>query len=84
MTFSDLNLNKFLLNALEEMGFSIPTPIQEKAFSTIMSSRDVVVRAHGDYRCWIISMETRDVPSRELWNCYQAIAQHLLAEWSSV
>jgi ATP-dependent RNA helicase RhlE len=42
MTFSDLNLNKFLLNALEEMGFTIPTPIQEKAFSTIMSSRDVV------------------------------------------
>jgi ATP-dependent RNA helicase RhlE len=42
MTFSDLNLNIFLLNALDEMGFSIPTPIQEKAFSTIMSSRDVV------------------------------------------
>ncbi|MBT8317370.1 MAG: DEAD/DEAH box helicase [Lutibacter sp.] len=42
MTFSDLNLNRFLLDALDEMGFSIPTPIQEKAFSVIMSSRDVV------------------------------------------
>ena len=42
MTFSDLNLNRFLLDALDEMGFSTPTPIQEKAFSVIMSSRDVV------------------------------------------
>jgi len=42
MTFSDLNLNRFLLNALEEMGFETPTPIQEKAFSVIMSSRDMV------------------------------------------
>ena len=39
MTFSDLNLNRFLLDALEEMGFTTPTPIQEKAFSVIMSSK---------------------------------------------
>jgi len=42
MTFADLNLNRFLLNALDEMGFTTPTPIQEKAFSVIMSSKDVV------------------------------------------
>ena len=42
MTFTDLNLNRFLLNALDEMGFTTPTPIQEKAFSVIMSSKDVV------------------------------------------
>ncbi len=42
MTFSDLNLNRFLLNALDDLGFIIPTPIQEKAFSVIMSSKDVV------------------------------------------
>jgi ATP-dependent RNA helicase RhlE len=42
MTFSDLNLNRFLLNALDDMGFVTPTPIQEKAFSVIMSSKDVV------------------------------------------
>jgi ATP-dependent RNA helicase RhlE len=42
MTFSDLNLNRFLLDALTEMGFETPTPIQEKAFSVIMSSRDMV------------------------------------------
>jgi len=41
-TFSDLNLNRFLLDALDEMGFTTPTPIQEKAFSVIMSSKDVV------------------------------------------
>ncbi|WP_111706291.1 DEAD/DEAH box helicase [Lutibacter citreus] len=42
MTFSDLNLNTPLLKVLDEMGFITPTPIQEKAFSVIMSSRDVV------------------------------------------
>lgn len=42
MTFKDLNLNTPLLNALEDLGFTTPTPIQEQAFSTIMSGRDVV------------------------------------------
>lgn len=42
MTFSDLNLNRFLLDALGEMGYTTPTPIQEKAFSVIMSNKDVV------------------------------------------
>lgn len=42
MTFSDLNLNKFLLNALDEMGFTTPTPIQERAFPAILSGKDMV------------------------------------------
>jgi ATP-dependent RNA helicase RhlE len=42
MNFSDLNLNRFLLDALDEMGFTTPTPIQEKAFSEIMSGKDIV------------------------------------------
>ena len=42
MTFNDLNLNKPLLNALSDLGFTEPTPIQEKGFSVAMSGRDVV------------------------------------------
>lgn len=42
MTFKDLNLNNFLWNALEDLGFSEPTSIQELAFSPVMSGRDVV------------------------------------------
>ncbi|WP_457609967.1 DEAD/DEAH box helicase [Lutibacter sp.] len=42
MNFSDLNLNRFLLDALTEMGFETTTPIQEKAFSEIMSGKDIV------------------------------------------
>ena len=42
MQFSDLKLNKQLLNALEANGYAHPTPIQQKAFSPIMSGRDVV------------------------------------------
>lgn len=42
MTFEDLNINKPLLNALSDMGYFHPTPIQRDAFSVIMSGRDVV------------------------------------------
>lgn len=41
MTFEDLNLNKQLLNALNDLGYTQPTPIQEKVFSVVMSGRDV-------------------------------------------
>lgn len=40
--FSDLNLSKPLIRALEDLNFQQPTPIQEKAFPVIMSGRDVV------------------------------------------
>ncbi len=42
MTFSQLNLNSFLLNALNDLSLTTPTPIQQKAFNVIMSSRDMV------------------------------------------
>lgn len=42
MTFQDLNLNTPLYNALEDLKFHTPTPIQEQAFSSIMSGKDVV------------------------------------------
>ncbi|MEI6411028.1 MAG: DEAD/DEAH box helicase, partial [Bacteroidota bacterium] len=42
MTFEDLKLTTPLLNALSDMGFTTPTPIQQKAFSVILSGRDVV------------------------------------------
>ncbi len=42
MTFEDLNLNKPLWNALEDMAITTPTTIQQKAFPVIMSGKDVV------------------------------------------
>ncbi|WP_460635661.1 DEAD/DEAH box helicase [Larkinella harenae] len=41
MTFEDLNLNKPLLNALQDLGYTAPTPIQQKVFSVVMSGKDV-------------------------------------------
>lgn len=41
MTFSELKINKFLLNALDEQGIDTPSPIQEKVFSIVKSGRDV-------------------------------------------
>jgi ATP-dependent RNA helicase RhlE len=42
MTFSELNLNTPLLNALDDLGYTTPTPIQEKVFAVAMSGVDVV------------------------------------------
>lgn len=42
MTFRDLNLSTQQLNALDDLGFETPTPIQEQAFSPVMSGKDVV------------------------------------------
>lgn len=41
MTFSELNLNTPLLNALNDLDYNNPTPIQEKVFSVMMSGADV-------------------------------------------
>lgn len=41
-TFKDLNLSKSLLSALSDLGYTTPTPIQEKAFPIIMSGKDAV------------------------------------------
>ncbi|WP_018623049.1 DEAD/DEAH box helicase [Spirosoma luteum] len=41
MTFDELNLNKPLLNALNDMGYTTPTHIQQHVFSVVMSGRDV-------------------------------------------
>ena len=42
MTFEELNLNKALWNALSDLEYENPTPIQREAFSVIMSGKDIV------------------------------------------
>ena len=82
MTFSDLNLNRSLLDALNELGFTEPTPIQEKGFSVAMSGKDMVGIAQTGtgktlayllpcLRLWTFSKEKHPqiliiVPTREL------------------
>jgi ATP-dependent RNA helicase RhlE len=41
-TFEQFNLPKSLQKAIDDMGLTTPTPIQEKSFSVIMSGRDVM------------------------------------------
>lgn len=42
MTFQDLNLNTPLYNALNDLGFTTPTPIQAEAFNVVSSGKDMV------------------------------------------
>jgi ATP-dependent RNA helicase RhlE len=41
-TFEDLNLSRLLQNAVADLGFDTPTPIQAEAFPVILSGKDVV------------------------------------------
>ena len=42
VTFNDLNLNTPLYNALNDLGFTNPTPIQAEAFNVVSSGKDIV------------------------------------------
>jgi ATP-dependent RNA helicase RhlE len=42
MTFNELNLNTALRNALDDLGFTVPTTIQQRAFAPIMAGSDVL------------------------------------------
>lgn len=41
-TFESFGLSKFLQRGLDQVGFTTPTPIQEAAFSVILSGKDVI------------------------------------------
>ena len=42
MSFKDLKLNPQLLKAIEDKGYTVPTPIQEKAIPLILNGQDVI------------------------------------------
>ena len=41
-SFHDFKINKYLLNALEDIGIETPTPIQKESFSVIKSGKNVI------------------------------------------
>ena len=41
-SFEELNISRQLLNAMDDLGFATPTPIQEKAFPVIRSGKNVI------------------------------------------
>jgi len=45
MSFSNLGLCDPILKAIEEMGYTAPTPIQKQAIPTILSGRDIIATA---------------------------------------
>jgi len=42
ITFEDLKLNRQLLNAIEEAGYTLPTPIQQKAIPLVLNGHDLL------------------------------------------
>lgn len=45
MTFEDFNLSPTLLEGLNAMGFTKPTPVQEQAIPAILRSKDIIASA---------------------------------------
>ena len=69
-----------IIGRLNSDGLTNQTIKTEKPSSGRWTCRwEVNIRAHGKHGCWVISTETSDAPTEELWNCYQTIAGHLLA-----
>lgn len=74
MTFHDLNLNKSLLNALDDIGVTTPTAIQQKTFSPIMSGADIVgVAQTGTGKTYAYLL-----PSLRLWKFSKSPAPQIL------
>ena len=49
------------------------------AFSTGYLIGDLAIDAYPKNGCWILAERTRsELPSRELWDCYETLASHLL------
>ncbi len=48
--------------------------------SSIMSGSDVTIEGRPGSRCWLITRRDGATPSAQMWGCYQAIAQRLLAD----
>lgn len=42
MLFEDLNINEPILKAIQELGYTMPTPIQEKAIPYILKGKDIL------------------------------------------
>lgn len=40
--FEDFNLNRQLLNAVDELGYKIPTPVQQKSIPAILAGHDLI------------------------------------------
>ena len=61
-TFEELNIGKSVLRALDEIGFTTPTPIQEQAIPAIKSGEDVLGIAQtgtGKTAAYIIPLLTK-------------------------
>ena len=41
ISFEDLKLNRQILNALEDMGFEYPSPVQEKVIPKVLAGHDL-------------------------------------------
>ena len=42
MTFKELNITEPILKAIEEKGYTVPTPIQEKAIPVALAKKDIL------------------------------------------
>ena len=78
MDFYDLDLSDNTLDALDDMNFSVCTPIQEKCIPEILNGRDILgvaqsVSADSDAGTDILM---RDEPTGILWESEDVCTQH--------
>ena len=50
----------------------------------LLDSEVVMIRSHSRYNCWVITAKNKTPPSKELWECYESTARHLLANTGGI
>jgi hypothetical protein len=79
--FSDLNLNPKILKAIEEAGYTTPTPIQAGAIPAALEGRDVLgIAQTGTGKLWRVAARARGC--RGLWYCAPPV--NLLRRWLKI
>lgn len=67
MPFSQLNLSPFLLKAIEENGYTTPTPIQEKVIPLVIKHKDIMAQAQtgsGKTASFVLPMIERIIKNK--------------------
>lgn len=83
MTFDDLGLNNNVTEAIRELGYKVPTPIQQQAIPILLNGKDLVGCAQtgtgktAAFAIPIINTIHRIVGSGKKENKYELLFYHL-------
>jgi len=80
LTFKELNLAAPLLEAVEALGFTATTPVQEQDFPAAMDGGDLMVSSQtgsGKNAAFLLQLLQKLIEANPITNPYLAVRNHL-------